>query len=149
MRIALAAAALALACAAQGATFRVDDSASLPGTAATTMQWRSLAPTRAASHDVEGSTVITVRLNTAPWVNRAGKIFLVLPQQPGAEINVEWTTQGKLLPGQLRSGSRTLVFAGPIRTSLLEDTILMRIVTDGRRLVQPQRLDFSFEIDLD
>ncbi|HET9576736.1 MAG TPA: hypothetical protein VFP44_02855 [Usitatibacter sp.] len=137
------------ACAAQGATFRVDDTTTLPSEAITTMQWRSLAPTRNASHDVEGTSVITVRLNTAPWLNRVGRIYLALPQQPVGDVTAEWTTQGKLLPGQVRSGNRTLVFAGPIRASLIEDTILLRVATDGRRLGSPQRLEFHFEIDVD
>ena len=148
MRLAIAVAAM-LACSAQAATFRVDDTASLPAETTTAMQWRSLAPTRNASHDVEGTSVITVRLNTAPWLNRVGKIYMVLPPQPVGEVTAEWTTQGKLLPGQLRSGNRTLVFAGPIRTSLIEDTILLRISTDGRRLASTQRLEFHFEIDVD
>lgn len=142
---------LAMVCAAtaDAATFRVDDSATLPSEAQTTMQWQSPSPGRGASHDVEGRSVITVRLNTAPWLNRNGKIFLALPAQPVGEVNAEWTTQGKLLAGQVRSGSRTLVYAGPIRASLIEDTILLRIWTDGRRLAAPQRLDFHFEIDTD
>lgn len=146
---------LAVACAflcaasANAATFRVDDSATLPSEAQTTMQWQSPSPGRGASNDVEGRSVITVRLNTAPWLNRNGKIFLALPAVPIGEVNAEWTTQGKLLAGQVRSGSRTLVYAGPIRTSLIEDTILLRVWTDGRRLGAPQRLDFQFEIDVD
>lgn len=150
MRLLALALVSALACTAQAtSTFRVDDSATLPSETTTTMQWRSLAPTRNASHDVESTSVITVRLNTAPWLNRVGKIYLALPPQPVGNVLAEWTTQGRLLPGQLRSGNRTLVFAGPIRTSILEDTILLRIATDGRRLGSPQRLDFHFEIDLD
>jgi hypothetical protein len=141
--------ALVAACGAQAATFRVDDSATLPSEAHTTMQWKSPAPGLGASHDVEGRNVITVRLNTAPWINRNGKIFLALPEVPIGEVVAEWTTQGRLLSGQVRSGQRTLVFAGPIRTSLIEDTILLRISTDGRRLGAPQRLDFHFEIDID
>lgn len=146
-------AALALACSiasiAQATTFRVDDSTSLPSETTTTMQWRSPAPGRGASHDVEGTSVLTIRLNTAPWLNRTGKIFMALPVLPIGEVTAEWTTQGKLLAGQVRSGSRTLVYAGPIRSPLIEDTILLRIATDGRRLGSPQRLDFHFEIDVD
>ena len=149
MKLAALALAISIAPVAHAATFRVDDSASLPSEANATMQWRSPAPGRGASHDVEGSSVLTVRLNTAPWLNRSGKIFLALPNVPIGEVTAEWTTQGRLLAGQVRSGSRTLVYAGPIRTPFIEDTILMRIATDGRRLGSPQRLDFHFEIDVD
>jgi hypothetical protein len=138
-----------LAACAHAATFRVDDSLSLPNEATTTMKWRSLAPNRVLGNALEGSNIVTVRLNLAPWMNRTGKIFMVLPEQPIGTVTAEWTTQGKLLPGTLQSGNRTLVFSGPIRTALLEDTILLRLTADGRRLVTQQRLQFYFEIDLD
>ncbi len=131
------------------ATFRVDDSLTLPSETSTPMKWRSLAPNRAVGHAVEGSSILTIRLNTAPWLNRAGKIYMALPEQPIGQVTAEWTTQGKLLPGQLTSGNRTLVFAGPVRANLIEDTIVLRLSADGRRLVAPQRLQFYFEIDVD
>lgn len=135
--------------AAGAATFRVDDSATLPNEANTPMQWRSLAPNRAVGNAVDGMSVFTVRLNTAPWLNKVGKIYMALPEQPIGTVTAEWSTQGRLLPGTLVSGNRTLVYSGPIRTPLLEDTIALRISADGRRLVSPQRLQFYFEIDVD
>jgi hypothetical protein len=135
--------------AAFAATFRVDDSATLPNEANTAMQWRSLAPNRTVGNAVEGTSVFTVRLNTAPWLNRVGKIYMALPEQPIGTVTAQWSTQGRLLPGELISGRRTLVYSGPIRTPLLEDTIALRISADGRRLVSPQRLQFYFEIDVD
>jgi hypothetical protein len=134
---------------APAATFRVDDSSTLPNEANTAMQWRSLAPSRAMGNAVEGTSVFTVRLNTAPWQGRVGKIYMALPEQPIGTVTADWTTQGRLLPGELISGRRTLVYSGPIRTPLLEDTIALRISADGRRLVSPQRLQFYFEIDVD
>jgi hypothetical protein len=148
-------AALALAgalCAAphvEAATFRVDDSLTLPGESSTTMKWRSLAPNRAVGNVVEGSTIVTVHLNLAPWLNRPGKIYMGLPEQPFGQVTADWTTQGKLLPGQVVSGNRTLVYSGPIRAAALEDTIVLRLQADGQRLVAPQRLQFYFEIDVD
>ena len=150
MKAALFAAALAAFTISVGAaTFRVDDSASLPGESNTQMQWRSLAPTRGASNIVEGSNLVTVRLNTAPWVNRMGKIYMALPEQPIGEVAAEWTTQGRLLPGELTSGHRTLVYAGPIRSSVIEDTIRLKVAVDGRRLESTHRLQFYFEIDIE
>ena len=141
--------AAAFAAGAHAATFRVDDSLSLPSETNTTMKWRSLAPNRVVGNAVEGTNIVTVRLNLAPWLNRNGKIYMALPEQPIGPVTADWTTQGKLLPGTLQSGNRTLVFAGPIRTSLLEDTIVLRLTADGQRLRAPQRLQFYFEIDLD
>jgi len=146
----LLAALLAVApLAAAAATFRVDDSATLPNEANTPMQWRSLAPNRAVGNAVDGTSVFRVRLNTAPWLGKVGKIYMALPEQPIGTVTAEWSTQGRLLPGTLVSGNRTLVYSGPIRTPLLEDTIALRISADGRRLVSPQRLQFYFEIDVD
>lgn len=142
-------AALALIQPAFPATFRVDDSSSLPSEPNTTMRWRFLSPSRAADNLVEGTTLVTVRLNVAPWRNKTGKIYMVLPEQPIGRVTAEWATQGRLLPGQLISGNRTLVFTGPIRSSLIEDTIALKLQTDGRRLTAPQRLEFHFEIDVD
>jgi hypothetical protein len=142
-------AALAAAPCADAATFRVDDSASLPNETTTVMKWRSLAPTRSAGNMLEGASVLTIRLNLAPWLNRNGKIYMALPEQPIGQVTAEWTTQGKLLPGQVISGERTLVYAGPIRAGLLEDTIVLKLQADGRRLIAPQRLLFHFEIDVD
>jgi len=134
---------------ADAATFRVDDSATLPNEANTPMQWRSLAPNRVAGNAVDGTSVFTVRLNTSPWLNKIGRIYMALPEQAIGTVTAEWSTQGRLLPGTLVSGNRTLVYSGPIRTPLLEDTIALRISADGRRLVSPQRLQFYFEIDVD
>ena len=96
------------------ATFRVDDTATLPAESNTTMQWVSPAPGRGASNDVEGRSLITVRLNTAPWLNRNARIFLVLPQVNIGEVTAEWTTQGRLLAGQVRSWRvRSTAWRGP------------------------------------
>jgi hypothetical protein len=131
------------------ATFRVDDSTSIPSETNVTMHWKSANPNRITGNTVEGGILITVRLNVAPWLNKTGKIYMALPQQPIGPVNVEWTTQGRLLPGKLMSGERTLVYAGPIRSGTIEDTFVVKVETDGKRLASPQRMQFHFEIDLD
>lgn len=142
-------AALLAACAAQAATYRVDDSVTLPQESNMPMKWRSLAPNRAVGNAVDGNTVITIRLDTSPWINKVGKIYMALPEQAIGQVTAEWTTQGRLLAGQLISGNRTLVYSGPIRSNLIEDTIALKISADGRKLVSTQRLQFYFEIDVD
>lgn len=150
MRIAALLAALSMALpAAATTTYRVDDSLTLPNESNQAMKWRSLAPSRAAGNAVEGTSVITIRLDTSPWVNRPGKIYMALPEQPIGQVTAEWTTQGRLLPGSLISGNRTLVYSGIIKSNMLEDTIALKITADGRRLVSAQRLQFHFEIDVD
>jgi hypothetical protein len=140
---------LILAGPAVAATFHVDDSASLPNETTTAMRWKSLSPSRTADNVVEGTTLVTVRLNVAPWLNRTGKIYMVLPVQPVGQVKAEWATQGRLLPGQLISGNRTLVYTGPIRSNMIEDTLALKLQADGRRLAALQRLQFHFEIDVD
>ena len=113
------------------------------------MKWKSIAPSRQAGNRVEGTTLVTVRLNLTPWLNKSGKIYMALPDQAVGPIKATWTTQGRLQPGQLVSGNRTLVFAGVMKAPLLEDTIALVLEADGQRLVAPQSLNFHFEIDLD
>ncbi len=65
------------------------------------------------------------------------------------QVSVNWTTQGRLLPGNLVSGQRALVYAGQIMTPLLDETLVLKIATDGTRLGSAHRLNFHFEIDID
>lgn len=141
--------AAAVALPAAAVTFRVDDSTTLPSEATTVMKWKSLAPSRTAGNVVEGASVVTIRLNLAPWLSKSGRIYMALPEQPIGQVTAEWATQGRLLPGRLMSGNRTLVYVGTIRAAVLEDTIALKLQADGRRLTAPQRLQFHFEIDLD
>lgn len=131
------------------ATYRVDDSATIPQESSAVLRWRQLAPSRGGDNTVEGSTTVQVRLNLAPWLKRNGRVFLVLPEQPPGRVGVHWTTQGRLLPGQMVSGQRALVFAGPISSPVLDETLVLRIDTDGTRLGSSYRLAFHFEIDVD
>ena len=142
---------LALASSAGAATYIVDDSSTIPFETNVSTRWRDNSATggRQMSNDIEGAATVTLRLNLQPWLNRNGRIYLALPQQPIGVVNVEWATQGRMLPGKLQSGERTLVYAGPIRTSVLEDTFTVRVVADGRRVNAAQRLQFHFEIDVD
>ncbi len=133
---------------AYAATYRIDDSATLPGESQVKMHWRSVGSNRRTGSIVDGTALVTIRLKTAPWINRIGQIYMVLPQQPIGQVMVDWTTQGKLLSGSLISGNRTLVYAGPIQTPIIEDTINVQVHSDGTRLTAIQKLDFYFEIDL-
>lgn len=136
-------------CVASAATYRVDDSATIPLESSAVLRWRQIAPSRGGDNTVEGTTTVQLRLNLAPWMKRNGRVFLVLPEQPPGRIGVRWTTQGRLLPGQLVSGQRALVYAGPITTPLLDEALTLRIDTDGTRLSSTYRLAFHFEIDVD
>ena len=134
---------------ASAATYLVDDGASAPQESSALLRWRRLAPSRSNDNALDGTTVVIVRLNLAPWVNRTGRVFLALPEQGTTPVRVSWTTRGRLLPGTLSPGNRVLVFAGPITTPTLEETLALQIEADGSRLSGTQRLKFQFEIDMD
>jgi len=53
-----------------------------------------------------------------------------------------------LLPGTVRSGQRTLVYAGPIATDEIEDVLLLTLKADGSRLFRTEAVEFRFEIDV-
>ncbi|HTS54821.1 MAG TPA: hypothetical protein VMH26_16235 [Burkholderiales bacterium] len=135
---------------ATAATFVVDDGASAPQESTALLRWRRFAPSRANdSNTLEGALAVVVRLNLAPWMHRSGRVFLALPEQGTASVRVSWTTQGRLLSGSITPGNRVLVYAGPITTALLEETLTLQIEADGSRLPNMQRLKFHFEIDID
>lgn len=141
--------AVALLSPATAATFRVDDSASIPFESSATLRWRFAAPVRSGDNTIEGATTVQVRLNLAPWVKRSGRLYLVLPAQSAADVTARWSTQGRLLPGKLATGQRALVYSGPINEPLLVETLVLQIEADGARLSGSHRLDFHFEIDVD
>lgn len=134
---------------ADAATYRVDEVGTFPQESSATMRWRQVAPSRGGDNTIEGSTTVNVRLNLAPWLNRTGRLFLVLPDQPITPVRASWTTQGRLLPGQLVSGQRALVYSGPIALPILEETLVLKLEADGARMSSAQQLHFHFEIDID
>jgi hypothetical protein len=135
---------------ATGATYIVDDGASIPQESTALLRWRQAAPSRSNDNTMDGALSVVVRLKLAPWIDRPGRVFLALPEQGiTTPVKVSWTTHGRLLPGTLTPGNRVLVFAGPITTPVLEETLTLQIEADGSRLIGTQRLKFRFEIDLD
>lgn len=138
-------AALAQAPAAAGV--RVDDSGTIVSTPVLQMRWRQLVPGRGADHTVEGHLRVALRLNLAAWVNRQVRIYMLLaPLEPDI-VEASWRTQGRLLPGQVRSGSRALVFEGRVGAALLEETLEITLAADGRVLAGTHNLQFTFELE--
>lgn len=132
-----------------GETVRIDDSASLPGESTALLRWRQFAPAQDTQSVLEGAVAVALRLSMAPVLNRSGRLYLVLPEQGTAPVRVRWTTQGRLLPGEISPGQRVIVFQGPIVAALLEDTLLLDIEADGNHLPGMQRLEFHFEFEAD
>ena len=133
---------------AMAQTYRVADSASqvLGGTLRLPPQPSS--GRGQLDSNVAGEIAVAVRLDVSPWKGRQARIYLTAPMRPGAAVSTRWTSQGHLLPGELRSGERTLVYAGPIQNDTIEDTLRLAIQADGRKLRRDEQLAFAFEIDL-
>ncbi len=131
-------------------TMLIDDSGTLPYNAALALRWQQLEPRGGqVNNQMIGTLQLRVRLNVSPWLRHTGHIYLVLPaQQPGAML-ASWTTQGRLLPGQVAAGGRTLVYAGPITAPFLEDVVQLTVTVDGRRMLQSYQVNFRFEMDED
>ena len=131
-------------------TFPVDDSASQVLEAGPIkMRWDALVPQPGQASTMTGQVVVLVRLDVAQWRGRRARIYQTLPSLPIGPVDVRWTANGPLLPGTLRNGGRTLVYAGPIQSDRLEDTFRMTIQADGNRVLRPQDLTFAFDIELE
>lgn len=128
----------------------IDDSGTLPNNANLAMHWQQASPRGPAGNVMVGTVQLRVRLSVAQWQRKVGRIYLALPaQQPGA-VSASWTTGGRLLPGRVAAGSRTLVYSGPITTAFIEDTVQLTMNVDGRRMQQQTyHMNFHFEIDED
>jgi hypothetical protein len=135
--------------AAHAAVFRVDESGTVVADPVLQMRWRDSVTRGAADQTVTGNLRVDVRLNLMPWLNRSARIYLVLAPVTGNRVQVQWTSNGRLLPGALQSGERALVFDGPAGPAILTDTLRLRLEADGRRLSAAQRLDFHFEIEVE
>ena len=114
------------------------------------MRWQQATPRGPNATPMVGTLSLRVKLNVAPWHAPHG------PHLPGAAgavspapMSATWTTQGRLLPGRVVAGSRTLVYAGPITTPFIEDNVQLTITVDGRRMQQLYHVNFRFEMDED
>jgi len=132
---------------AVAATTRVDDSGTVVSQGVVPMRWKQLVPGRGADNSVEASVRVALRLNMSRWLNQPVRLYMALAPAPGEPVYVAWRTQGRLLPGTLRTGGRTLVFEGIANTASLEETVELTLRTDGRALVSSQALQFYFEVD--
>jgi hypothetical protein len=133
---------------AQAKSITLDDSGSQALEPAVSMRWKSARPSGArADNQMVGTTTIRVRINVLPWVRHSGRIYLVLPAQPPGPLSASWITQGQLLPGQMQSGNRMLVYAGPITTPFMEDVLKFQFSVDGNLLPRSFPVTYHFEMD--
>jgi hypothetical protein len=140
--------AMAAGLPAGAATFRVDDTGTYVSQPVTPMRWRQLAPGRAGDHTIEGRVAVALRLNLSPWLHRPARIYMSLAPTEGEQLVAAWRTQGRLLPGTVRGGSRTLVFEGVVREAFLQESLVLDLTADGRKVERAQSLQFFFEIEV-
>jgi hypothetical protein len=129
-------------------TIILDDSGTQALDPAVALHWKSVAPNRSGNSNLMvGSTTFRVRINVAPWLKRNARIYLLLPAQQPGPLSVSWTTQGKLLPGQLQSGNRTLVYSGAITRPFLEDEVTFEFNVDGALVKRAFPVNFQFVME--
>ena len=129
-------------------TVTLDDSGSQSLEPAVTMRWQDSVPRRTGTGNLlTGSTLIRVRINAAPWLRHVARIYLALPAQQPGPIDMSWTAQGRFLSGQVHSGNRALVYAGPITTPFLEELFAFRFSVAGALLARTVPVTYHFELD--
>lgn len=146
---ALLAAQVLAAAPAAAATYRLDDSASMPRESTALLAWSSAVPSRSGDDALHSTIGVALRLDVGAWQGRAGRIYLVLPEQSTSGVRLAWRTQGRMLPGQATHGQRVLVFEGSIAAPYLEERLELDIEASGGQLLGTQPLNFHFEIDVD
>jgi hypothetical protein len=129
----------------------IDDSGTQALEPAVSMRWRDAAPARDGADNtlLAGTTTVRVRLNVSAWLNRVGRIFLVLPMRQPGSMEVVWTTQGLFQAGQLQSGNRVLVYAGAVTTPFMEEVMRFQFSIDGSLIRQQLPVTLRFEMDED
>lgn len=143
----LALALLAAAPVASAQAQRVDDSQSQVLGSTLALRWDQAAPRDGRAGTLSGTITVLVRLDVRAWRGRNARIYQVIPPSAGVDVQAQWTSQGVLLPGQMRSGERALVYAGPVNSDFLQDTFRLTIRANGDRLERTERLEFDFEIE--
>jgi hypothetical protein len=135
---------------AQAKSITIDDSGSQALEPSVTMRWKTAAPSRTpAANVMVGTTTIRVRMNLVPWLRHSGRIYLALPMQQPGPISLSWTTQGRLAPGRIVSGNRVLVYAGPITSPFIEDTLTFQFSVNGALMQRAVPVTYHFEMDED
>jgi hypothetical protein len=132
---------------ARAATFAVNDNGTIVMPSLLAMRWRQQIPGRTADHTIEGSLRVALQLDLAAWVNRQVRLYMVMPPSAEAPVLATWTTQGRLLSGSARSGSRTLVYSGQVTAPLLRESLQLQLAADGRNVRGQLAVQFSFEVE--
>jgi hypothetical protein len=95
---------------------------------------------------------VEVRLNTAQYLGRQARIYLVLPvvirglDDPGA-LRLSWSTRGVFADGTVTPGMRALLYDGNITSQVMIDVLDFTIDIDGRAFNEPINFEPEYEIE--
>lgn len=134
--------------AAVAGTHRLDDTLSHTMPANAQMQWRPISASEPGAA-MQAWVRVNIHIDTREWAGRSGRIFMVMEPDAGNAIEAVWTTLGRLLPGRLTPGERSLVFAGTVPDENLQDQLQLQVRTGPDWATAQRRLQFHFEIDTD
>jgi hypothetical protein len=149
LRLVLVAGFVSLAAAAAvAAPIRIDDVGTHLSPPNLRMQWRDWAPSGNA-RQMEAQARLAVRLNTRAYAGRNARIYLVMPQDVGGSLVMQWQGRGLLMAGRIAPGERTLIFQGRVPGPTLEDQWSLQLTADGEWMSGSRRLDCSFELEWD
>ncbi len=135
---------------ARAMSVTIDDSGTTALAPKVSMRWKTASPSRSGGPNLMvGSLTVRVHINVMPWLRHAGRIYLSLPAQQPGPMTLTWSTQGRFQPGQVQSGNRVLVYAGPITTPFMEDTLTFQFTLDGTLMRHAVPVTYHFEMDED
>ena len=139
--------ALLIASTSHAGSVRLDDTGSYAVQPNVRMQWRFAMASTEPSVATEALVRVQIRIDTRAHAGQQGRVYMVLPLDAGPPLRAEWQTEGRLLPGSVVSGGRTLVYSGPLPGNALEDQLSVRLRSDVSWLSDSRRLNFHFELD--
>jgi len=95
---------------------------------------------------------VEIRLNTADYVGKSGKIFLSLPiairgTGDASALRMSWTTNGVFSGGAVSAGNRAKLFEGEITEPVMSDVFDFTFVIDAREVYNDLRFQPVFEIE--
>ena len=127
--------------------FPLDDSATVVQGGPMPMRWRADSAGPKAGTAIDGRTTVDLVLDTRAWIGRPARVYTRLAPGP-VRFVVQWTTTGRLMAGRIEPGQSVLVFDGTIAGATLTDRLEVVVSADGRDYAMPQRLRFTYEIEV-
>lgn len=125
---------------------RLDDRGTYSIPPVPSLQWLSWHRAGARSVMV-GLFELHLNLDVAAWVGRQGRIYLRLPRDQNASMELTWSAGQLLSGGRVSSGERTLIYSGEIRSPRIEEVLNVQIRSEPEWTGQSRRLDVAFELE--